>query len=362
MDRPIFGSRRFQSRKIRPRSRAIEQQAAAEEGITAAAPSQDQSLLTMSDRKAAGDDIAEPEPEPKRRRRLLLDAGGPIDDDETARQKMRDAEVMDEDKPDEDREWAIENELYKSDGFDPDNVRDIKDHYGTSITPMGYFALMGDLPMMRWLCVNGADTRDFDIPSWDSDFVFPMFSAAVRGQLDACMWLFEHGAAADIKRTSSAFRDGRPLSVVFSHRTGPLPSVREVGRWLIVRGALCKDGTAGKLDIEMMREDLNRPDIVYSWPEQGPIHYTRASKERRLLLEWANDLHRARNSFLLLMSGALPDCRYSSPVKALSGKSGVLELIGDFAGIIRGREARIVRQLTELLPAINKELDAMHSE
>ena len=31
------------------------------------------------------------EPEPKRRR--LLDAGGPIEDDETARQKMRDAKV-----------------------------------------------------------------------------------------------------------------------------------------------------------------------------------------------------------------------------------------------------------------------------
>ena len=33
------------------------------------------------------------EPEPKRRR--LLDAGGPIEDDETARQKMRDAKIYD---------------------------------------------------------------------------------------------------------------------------------------------------------------------------------------------------------------------------------------------------------------------------
>ena len=95
---------------------------------------------------------------------------------------------------------------------------------------------------------------------------------------------------------------------------------------------------------------------------QGPTFYTRAMAERRLLLEWATDLHRARTSFLLFMSGALPDCRYSSPVKALGGKSGVLELIGEFTGIVLGREAHIIRQLTELLPAMNKELDAVHSE
>ena len=62
------------------------------------------------------------------------------------------------------------------------------------------------------------------------------------------------------------------------------------------------------------------------------------------------------------MSGALADSRYSSPVKVLGGKSGVLELIGDFTSIVRGREARIVRQLTELLPDVNSELDELYSE
>ena len=62
------------------------------------------------------------EPEPKRRR--LLDAGGPIEDDETARQKMRDAKVYDievvrelvgasSDDEDDCPDYA---------GFDPDNV------------------------------------------------------------------------------------------------------------------------------------------------------------------------------------------------------------------------------------------------
>lgn len=41
----------------------------------------------------------------------------------------------------------------------------------------------------------------------------------------------------------------------------------------------------------------------------------------------------------------------------LSGKAGVLRLIGDHVDVVCGREARIIRQLTELLPDLNKELD-----
>lgn len=62
----------------------------------------------MSDHKI-GNSSAEGEPDLKRCR--LLDAGGPIPDDETARRKMREAEVG------EDGEIT---------GFDPDNVDGIK--------------------------------------------------------------------------------------------------------------------------------------------------------------------------------------------------------------------------------------------
>ena len=306
----------------------------------------------MSDRKAAGNDTAEQEPGPKRRR-LLLDAGGPIEDDETARQKMRDALVF-------------KYGTGEGTGFDPDNVRGVKVILRTdNITAMSYFT--GDLPMMRWLYVNGADTRDVDIP-----IHFPMRFAAFK-TVEICQWLFDYGAAADIKRRTDlpgvvSGNCNRPLSSAFKGEVfGSQAALnrREVGRWLILNGALCKDdNNDGELDIEIMREDLNaigpRPTVVSSHVWESHRRYV--VEERRLLLEWATDLHRAHTSFLLFMSGALPDCRYSSPVKALGGKSGVMELIGDFTGIVRGREARIIRQLTEQLPAINKELDAMHSE
>lgn len=98
---------------------------------------------------SGGDDCGGKEPDPKRRRRL--DAGGPIEDDETARQKMRDAEVY---------ERGVDGVIDEYVGFDPDNVRDIKSIFAddarkynhTAVNPMCYFAEKGDLPMMRWLC------------------------------------------------------------------------------------------------------------------------------------------------------------------------------------------------------------------
>ena len=267
-----------------------------------------------------GSDTAGPEP----KRRKLLDAGGPIEDDETARQKMRNAYVY---------ERGVASTLSECVGFDPDNVADVKDITNrpdeNAITAMGYFAREGDLPMMRWLYVNGADTRDEGVGS------FPMHGAAMLGRLEACKWLFDHGAAKDIKRKALEYSDSRPLRAAlgFSGQRN-----LNLWTWFIMNGALCKDDDSGELDVEMIKYDL--------WADRS-----------WLVLEWANDLHRARTSSLLFLSGALsrPQHAYStrrstSPMRLLSGNSGVLELIGDYVGFVRGREARIVRQLTEMLP------------
>ena len=274
-------------------------------------------------------------PEPKRRR--LLDAGGPIEDDETARQKMRNAHVY---------ERGLDGTYEEYVGFDPDNVADVKSIYAKdvdrsdkyAITAMGYFARYGDLPMMRWLYVNGADTRDVGVDYW-----FPMLKAAGNGHFEVCKWLFDHGAAKDIKRRSSRNNwhpHGRgPLGVSFA-----VSDQRDLNRWLILNGALCKDDDSGELDVEIMKQDLGG---VVPWRVQ----------ERKALLEWATDLHRARTSSLLFLSGALSRPKHAyrtrrnvSHVQLLGGKPGIRELIGDYVGFVRGREARIIRRLTEMLP------------
>ena len=269
--------------------------------------------------------------EPDRKRRRILDAGGPIEDDETARQKMRDAEVYE-------RGVRGKNEEYV--GFDPDNVGDAKSvtwwdpELADTVTPMGYFAEKGDLPMMRWLYVNGADTRDDDVFIY-----FPMWMAATGRHLEVCQWLFDHGAAKDVKRRTRAehgyYPNGRSaFSVTFGSKAN-----RNITRWLILNGALCKDDESGELDVGIMQQDLG----TTSWPVQ----------ERGALLEWANNLHRARTSFLLFLSGACITRRSSAPARLLSGKSGVLKLVFDYTGgIVLGREAKIICQLTEMLPKI----------
>jgi len=158
--------------------------------------------------------------------------------------------------------------------------------------------------------------------------------------MEVCKWLFDHGAAKDTKRTD--FFGRSPLSATFGRA---MPSFRNLSRWLILNGALCKDDDSGDLDVEIMKQDLGGRNA------SDPV------EERMALFEWANDLHRPRTSSLLFLSGALcaPKHAYStrrstSPMRLLSGNSGVLELIGDYVGFVRGREARIIRQLTEMLP------------
>ena len=303
----------------------------------------------------------------RRRRRLLLKAGEAIKDDETARQKMRDARVY---------ERGVIGTFSDPVGFDPDNLGDVKSYHSypfveeyNVIKPMGYFAFMGDLPMMRWLYVNGADTRDAEVPVW-----FPMWAAARNGNGTGrcicliCKWLFEHGAAEDIKRPTriaESFSIGvtRPLNRAFS----PLRQIRRnLIRWFILNGALCKDDNLGDLDVEKMKADL---DSIW-----GHMPRRRVRTERAALLTWANDLHRARYSFLLFLSGSLTAPRLAqpagspprtvSPLQCFGGVPEVLEQIGRYAGhrqyhgwsydagLVRGREARIIRQLTELLPGL----------
>ena len=273
--------------------------------------------------------------EPDRKRRRILDAGGPIEDDETARRKMRDAQVY---------ARGVASTWGEFDGFDPDNVGDVKStsFSGESyIKPMGYFAGRGDLPMMRWLYVNGADTRDV-AAVW-----FPMFLAASKGRMEVCKWLFAHGAAKDVKRRTRNRIASSPLSASFG-----VAYHLHLSRWLILNGALHKDNESGKLDIEIMKRDL-----------VSKVHPSLRVEERNALLEWANDLHQARTSSLLFLSGALsrPKHAYStrrnvSPLQLLGGKSGILELIGDYVGFVRGRDARIIRQLTEMLPNLIQQL------
>ena len=46
----------------------------------------------------------------------------------------------------------------------------------------------------------------------------------------------------------------------------------------------------------------------------------------------------------------------------MGGNPGIFETIGAYVGFVRGREARIIRQLTEMLPNLIQELDGGKQE
>jgi hypothetical protein len=68
--------------------------------------------------------------------------------------------------------------------------------------------------------------------------------------------------------------------------------------------------------------------------------------------------HTPPDEYPLLWGEIFPQ-RVGCPLAVFCGKSGILEKIGDYVGIFRGREARIIRQLTELLPGVIADLDAI---
>ena len=127
---------------------------------------------------SSGDD------QPAAKRHKAYNADGPIEDDKTAREKLREA------------------------GFDPDDAHtarsDLVDHQWLdntwkNITPMAHFAYHGDLPMCRYLFhVRGAST----ITATDENktdrgspvFQFPLYAAASLWHVDVMKWLYQHGA------------------------------------------------------------------------------------------------------------------------------------------------------------------------
>ena len=130
---------------------------------------------------------------------------------------------------------------------------------------------------------------------------------------------------------------------------------QELMQWLILRGALCTDD--GELDMDILKQELGPRS-------SSRLFGDRNAGKRALLLEWANDLHRRRAPFRAFLLGTIRQkihpyaTRKSlSPLRILGGQPGVLQVVGDFVGIVRGREARIIRQLAEVLPDYNRELE-----
>ena len=208
--------------------------------------------------------------------------------------------------------------------------------------------------MMRWLYVNGANTRGLDIPHY-----FPMYAAASGKAMmeklrvgtieEQVKWLYFHGAAKDVTRRNAA--GWAPFNFLLVDRE------RSLIQWLILNGALCQDGNeSGILDAERMKTSFGRASKFQSSRKL----FANARKD---LFEWAIGHHQTITSFLSFLCGTLSRQGKADPaLVSLGGNSGIMERVADYSGVIRGREARIIRQLVELLPGIYTELEDVEND
>jgi len=283
-----------------------------------------------------GIDKADREPTAKKpRKHTAADLGGPIDDEETARKKMEEAGF----NPDE---VTVPKYVYYPYGFNK------IDDLSWFVNPMCHFAGRGDLKMCRYLVSKGASTTNKTEAEGDdiSDELFPMVAAAKHGRKDVCEWLYKHGAHTDVSRAlQPSISRSSPLQCALDPETsinGTISFV-QTAQWLILHGAMPADGD-GNLNEHTMNVMLGK--TVFS---RG-----RGDFVRERLLNWAENICFDRDRFFVFLCGTAHIPRFADgadarPIDCLSGHEGIRKRIGDFVGVMTGRNLKTVRQIVEPL-------------
>ena len=241
---------------------------------------------------SSGDD------QPAAKRHKTFNADGPVEDDETAREKLREA------------------------GFDPNDVHTAQlGRLGESyrdplknVTPMARFAYRGDLPMCRYLYhVRGASTNE-DRTGMTS----PMYAAARKLNWNVVKWLYQHGAKNEMLK-EAYYRPGGSTVIreLFCNIYVPdeddseeedydndeqTIAMANFMLWLLLSGFLESD--SGKADRQKAIH------LIYEiQPEMEEYHM---NKKRDILRGWLTKRLQANHAFHTFLLGTLPNPPYSA--------------------------------------------------
>ena len=260
--------------------------------------------------------------QPAQKKRKTLNADGPIEDEELARTKLRDA------------------------GFDPDDVHTARsDHTRPvnyisgwrDITPMAHFAFHGDLPMCRYLFhVRGASTtkaaqkhrtsaigRDGTAPFWK-----PLYGAIYEKRYDVAKWLYKNGAKDEIfeKAVGRTGTDIIPFQVPFDQAAdeyGNEGKAVDFFKWLIMQGVLDHRSKVTFRDL-LGNLFLNDRHCLGQDPETWEIQTVHWSKIKQYYLSWANELIKSIKAFRTFLLGTwrAPEYSVTELKKLLVQKTG----------------------------------------
>ena len=330
--------------------------------------------------------MSSPGDQPATKRQKTFNADGPVENDETARQKLREA------------------------GFDPNDVHTARSdleneelRYWYNITPMTHFAFYGDLPMCRYLHhIRGASTKtateehraepNKDVP-W-----FPINAASSNNRFQIFKWLCLNGAISETLKTDvfgeSSLEVISPIDNIFSREERK--TRLDLVKWLILEGVLEDDigntdrgrlctflhylthdyaGWVQSIFLDWLKEMLAANDAFhafllgtvrnppYSIAEMKRVLGRRigSAEAASMLVDTAVKDGSDRDIWdqLIVDSG-----RTTSSNSCLASFDGVLEKIGDYVGIIKeGKKIARIKTAQEIARNITTEdLSILHDD
>jgi ankyrin repeat protein len=236
-------------------------------------------------------------------------------------------------------------------GFDRHNLTNHKGKW--RCTAMTTACYQGNLDLCKFLLRNSDVST---LRTKEKDEQTPMHKACRMGHLDVAMWLFENGAKDDIQSVDHqgstpmhlACHGGHFKTVEWivqkTHQISNFRLVNNIGEsflalacqsanvelcgFLIKLGA-CNNANTGHLDHDL----VHRAHINIKWT----------------LLDWCN--HCLLKYYMFKSCFLLGTLSFSqSPILGkLSGFNDVVRMVGEYSGIVYGRELRNVRELKNML-------------
>ena len=226
-------------------------------------------------------------------------------------------------------------------GFQPGDLHSELIIEGTSNCPMTWACRNGQLSVCQWLFEMGAAR---DIRKADNNGITPMILACLKGHLAVCRWLFEVGAAEDIRKANNEGYTPMFLACQEGHLSVMKYLILNSALNRPVSGAEKESDAVGHIDHTIVEHDIQ------------PSH-------RPALFDWAQKLLSSHTLFVdvvltasvvLQARRARQRCRVSPRRRCylLLLPRRVLEMLRMFLGVEKGRALRNARELSEIMTSI----------
>ena len=228
-------------------------------------------------------------------------------------------------------------------------------------TPLIHFCFTGNLLLTKILFLISADCTELS----EDFYWFPMLAAAQGRHLDICKWLFVFGGDAKYQINKETSCGDTPLRRSYSEWLGGTDNDGKTCCWLL------RNGGGQHLSSKAMRRFLSCIGLT-----------GKEKTDSNLLVMWMRESIQLHDRFILFLCGATTmitlassssepsDCgtckhkrkRKIHPeqsLQILDSHPGIMELIGNYVGLKRGKEFRMLKEFNELIIGFNSDENSM---